>query len=167
MSIILSANEAQGYKEKLGVGCSGQTPSILPTHGSRHNFDSNTPNHSCRIKKNSTWNFASLWQVFGRKSQGRKATVSNPGILPSTPRLETYLCADKCWTSIKDTRLSVVHSVETMSSDHDFFCQVRRVLCETEGNWLQRKLSWRSYTRVNLSKVSCSTFLESLTGGRG
>lgn len=43
-------------------------------------------------------------------------------------------------------------AVENMQSDFDFFCRARGLLNQAEGNWLQRKLSWRSYTSVALSR---------------
>lgn len=66
--------------------------------------------------------------------------------------MEAYLCADKCWTTIKDTRMRTVTAVDNMQSDFEFFCRARDLLSQAEGNWLQRKLSWRSYTSVTFSR---------------
>ncbi|KAJ9142922.1 hypothetical protein NKR23_g6812 [Pleurostoma richardsiae] len=39
-----------------------------------------------------------------------------------------------------------------MSDDYEFFSEAKRVLSHAQGGWLQRFLSWRSYTRITLSK---------------
>lgn len=48
--------------------------------------------------------------------------------------------------------MRTVAAIEDMQSDFDFFCRGRCLLDQAEGNWLQRKLSWRSYTNVTLAR---------------
>lgn len=73
-------------------------------------------------------------------------------------QMESHLCVDKCWSSTHDTRMITLESLGHMKCDYDYFRQARYILSQTEGSWLQRKLSWRSYTRVTLSRVCVNNF---------
>lgn len=83
---------------------------------------------------------------------GKGLNVLKPSNSTLRTQMETYLCADKCWTSIKDTSLRTVSAVESLESDYNLFCRARHLLSQAEGNWMQRKLSWRLYTSVVLIK---------------
>lgn len=108
--------------------------------------------------KSSAWKQILLrsWTTTDGGSTGPAS--SDPGDKGATQQMESHLCVDKCWSSTHDTRMITVESVEHMKSDYDYFCQARHILSQAEGGWLQRKLSWRSYTRVNLSRVRVIKF---------
>lgn len=108
--------------------------------------------------KSSTWKQILLrsWTTTDGGSIGPAS--NDPGDKGATQQMESHLCVDKCWSSTHDTRMITVESVEHMKSDYDYFRQARHILSQAEGGWLQRKLSWRSYTRVNLSRVRVINF---------
>lgn len=54
--------------------------------------------------------------------------------------------------------MRTVCAVEKMASDMELFCSARRILSQATGNWLQRAISWRSYTRFSLSRVRGAPF---------
>lgn len=105
--------------------------------------------------KTSAWKKFLPWSRT-RDNGGCIGPSKHPGDKGTSQHMESHLCVDKCWSSTHDTRMITLESVEHMKSDFDYFCQARHILSQAEGGWLQRKLSWRSYTRVTLSRVRVS-----------
>lgn len=127
---------------------------ILPSWSGSSNPSTPTPSRTASI--NSWISYAS---TFLQKLGSSPAHLStSPGqtaqaLAKITLWKETYLCVDKCWTSARKTRLSILDSLDSMTDDAEFFIEARKVLSQTRGTWFQRFLSWRSYTRVDLSLV--------------
>jgi hypothetical protein len=150
MSIILNQNETERYINKLP----NESQNILPVSQPKR------PSTDATIKKgrlSSAWSFArrvvgSIWTQNGSQ---QNLAVTQPGVDPDDGnRKESYFCIDKCWTSIEETNMSTISSLETMSDDAQFFRQAQEILKKAQGGWIQRFLSWRSYTRVCLTKVT-------------
>lgn len=100
------------------------------------------------------WKKIMPWSWRKADEGGIDPSRGDPGNKGNIQQMESHLCVDKCWSSTHDTRMITLESVEHMKSDYEYFRQARQVLSKADGGWLQRKLSWRSYTRVTLSKVS-------------
>lgn len=100
----------------------------------------------------------SAWNNFlpTRDNGGCIDPSNHPGDKGTSQHMESHLCVDKCWSSTHDTRMITLESVEHIKSDFAYFRQARQILTQAEGGWLQRKLSWRSCTRVTLSRVRVS-----------
>jgi hypothetical protein len=96
------------------------------------------------------WDWASRKKPFSKTG----TTASKPPQTPPAPASwrEAYLCVNRCWTSITETKLSTLSRIDTMADDCALFTEARRVLNRAQGNRLQRFFSWRSYTRVRLSQ---------------
>jgi hypothetical protein len=147
MSIILSQDEAERYRNKV----SSQDPSVLPVSQPKPSSTGTTPTSS---RLNFVWSLIPRLTKDSFPRWARKHAVSRSSVsLDSGCRKESYLCIDKCWTNIKETNMSTISSIETMSDDSQLFYQARGMLNKARGGWIQRFLSWRSYTRVCLSKV--------------
>ncbi|KAM7212536.1 Protein kinase-like domain containing protein [Rhypophila decipiens] len=89
-------------------------------------------------------------------SKSRAATSTMPPKPPLPPgaacRKESYLCVDRPWTSVTETKLSTLVVADSMADDYDLFIEARKLLNCAQGNRMQRFFSWRSYTHVALSQ---------------
>ncbi|KAK4159556.1 hypothetical protein QBC43DRAFT_327074 [Cladorrhinum sp. PSN259] len=113
-----------------------------------------TPTSSRTASINSWISYASTWLQKLGSSRAQLSTSPGQtaqGLTKGALWKETYLCVDKCWTSARETRLGILDSLDSMTDDAEFFLEARKVLSQTRGTWFQRFLSWRSYTRVDLS----------------
>lgn len=153
MSVILNQDETENCRSNFRAR--GQT--LLPVSQSNQAPAGTTATNSqlgpiWSLLHRAPWRIFSNWST---KSDRKSRTEEpKPGFVPAGGSWkESYLCVDKCWTNTMETNMSIIFSVDTMLDDSEFFCQARRVLSRAQGNWLQRLLSWRSYTRVNLSRV--------------
>lgn len=138
----------------------GQRPSMLPIAHSEGLHPPSPHNASYQAPRKASWMTwaRKVTKMFYRNN----SRVPAPARSPTNPQMDSYLCVDKCWTTIKDTKLKIIPSVGDMKSDYDYFRYVRQILSEAEGNWFQRRLSWRSYTRMNYAKVSSAKALSYL-----
>jgi len=153
MSIILNQDEAERWRSAP----QNQSQGILPTTQSNRTSASTTPISS---RLSSVWSFVynvpkrifSNWT--NKTSKYCRTSKTQPGSVPAGQSWkESYLCVDKCWTGIVETNMGTISSIETMSDDAEFFREAQKVLAHAQGNWIQRALSWRSYTQICLSKV--------------
>lgn len=100
---------------------------------------------------------AALLRWVSRKRAFPKTGTTASKNLPTPPPppacwREAYLCADRCWTSVTETKVNTLSGIDTMADDCALFTEARRILHRAQGNRLQRFFSWRSYTRVHLSQ---------------
>lgn len=88
----------------------------------------------------------------------------SPQISPTTPQTsstptatswkEFYFCVDKLWTSIKQTSLRTISVTTELNDDYELFINIKKSLSSERRSWVTRVCSWKSYTRVCLSKAS-------------
>lgn len=151
MSIILNETETEKLSTDQNQAQGGNhRMNILPIAQPR-SFPSNDVQTPAKVTSKKP--FWLRWiQYINQFSNTSKPNPPGPAASTGSTQMETYLCVDKCWTTIKDTRMRTVTAIDNMQSDFDFFCRARSLLNKAEGNWLQRKLSWRSYTSVTLSE---------------
>lgn len=149
MILDQSQTERFSINRNQGQGENHILDSILPTIESR-SFPS--PGDQLPSKHKVRSPFWKTWIQYISHLLNTSKSNTPEFATPRDKQKETYLCVDKCWTTIKDTRMRTVTAVNEMKSDFDFFCRARNLLNQAEGNWLQRKLSWRSYTSVALSR---------------
>ncbi|KAH6623731.1 kinase-like domain-containing protein, partial [Chaetomium tenue] len=147
MSITLDPDSARRWRNASTRGTTGSTP-ILPTSAKPF------PPRATTIQRHLT----ALWNWTSRKPpKPPNPSTTAPKPPPTPPPAptcwrESYLCADRSWTSAPETKLSTLSTIDTMADDHALFTEARRVLNLIQGNRLQRFFSWRAYTRVQLSQ---------------
>lgn len=153
MSILLDVAETMRLS-RLGNDYHGNS-NILPVCQpvSQTTTSASTSSNGDAEPGNLTWKKMMLWSWMRNEGGCTDPPKREPGNKSTAQHMESHLCVDKCWSSTHDTRMITLESVEYMKSDFDYFCQARHILSQAEGGWLQRKLSWRSYTRVTLSRV--------------
>lgn len=151
MSIILNETETEQLNTEQNQAQDDSHPmNILPIAQPRSYQSKDAQAPSKFTAKKSFW---LRWtQYINQLSNTSKPNPTGSSTSTRSTQMETYLCVDKCWTTMKDTRMRTVAAIDDMQSDFDFFCRARSLLNQAEGNWLQRKLSWRSYTSVTLSE---------------
>lgn len=156
MSILLDAAETMRLS-RLGNDYHGNS-SVLPVcQPTAHTATSTSTYTSGSVESQiSSWKKLLPWSWMRDDGGCIGPSSSQPGDKGTAQHMESHLCVDKCWSSTHDTRMTTLESVEHMKSDFDYFWQARHILSQAEGSWLQRKLSWRSYTRVTLSRVRVS-----------
>lgn len=153
MSILLNEDETQQCSGRFNGyhGSSTLLPVCQPAPQS--NISAHTSTSETSRSNVPAWKRILPWSWMAPSRGSIGPTSSNPVDGGTTHQLESHLCVDKCWSSTHDTRMMTLESMEHMQSDYEYFCQARHILSRAEGSWLQRKLSWRSYTRVTLSRV--------------
>lgn len=151
MSIILNQSETEEFcTNQIQAQGESHPMNILPIAQPRSYQSNDTQAPSKIMARKPFWK---RWiEHISQLSNAGKPNPPGPGNSTGTTQMEAYLCADKCWTTIKDTRMRTVTAVDNMQSDFDFFYEARNLLSQAEGNWLQPKLSWRSYTSVAFSR---------------
>ena len=158
MSIILNKEETlrHGGGRNNYYGSSSILPVCQPT--SQTGTSASTSTSGGADPKDSGWKQVLPWS-WKKSDRGNSGPPrSDPGNKGTAQQMESHLCVDKCWSSTHDTRMITLESVEHMKSDYEYFREARHILSQAEGGWLQRKLSWRSYTRVTLSRVCVMNF---------
>lgn len=153
ISIILTAKEAQFARHYIRT----HNPNVLPLT-QRDNVSLSTTANSNQIGKEPPflqqlfWRFSLNWKV----DVGKRWAICNgptTTISEGRPAKEVHLCTDRPWTSIRETVMSTISSVDTMRDDEQFFLEVRKVLVRCQGSRWQRLLSLKSYKQISLSKV--------------
>lgn len=153
MSILLNKDEA--LRNRGGRNDYHGSSNILPVcqPAPHTGISTSTSAGASENSKSPAWKRI-LLRSWTKSDQGSIGPASNdPRDKGSTQQMESHLCVDKRWSSTHDTRMITLESVEHMKSDYEYFCRAKHVLSQAEGGWLQRKLSWRSYTRFTLSRV--------------
>jgi len=162
MSIVLDQEAARRFRNRPHARDGAIPPSWRSSRPpTSTTTNSSTSGISSQSQPSSILTWFSQRSTFWTKA-GSDTTGQIGGSDPDKPPTsrcwrESYLCVDKCWTSITETNLSTLFTVESMRDDFVLFSEARIVLSGAQGNWLQRFLSWRSYTHVSLSKVSKSS----------
>ncbi|KAI7775456.1 basic-leucine zipper transcription factor DNA binding nucleus regulation of transcription [Diaporthe eres] len=151
MSIILNQSETEEFRtNQIQAQGESHRMNILPIAQPRSYQSNDTQAPSKIMARKPFWK---RWiQHISQVSNAGKPNPPGPGTSTGTTQMEAYLCADKCWTTIKGTRMRTVTAVDNMQSDFDFFYEARNLLSQAEGNWLQRNLSWWSHTSVAFSR---------------
>ncbi|KAH8734201.1 hypothetical protein BGZ61DRAFT_585835 [Ilyonectria robusta] len=153
MSIFLNRHQYESCRNRVHV-CNAE---ILPIANAPQSSSPSTasPSRTTRWQSfcNSTMKVLQCW----RRNRGVKChtAATNPASSPtSNARKESYFCIDKYWTSVKQTNMYTVPSVDLMKDDHQLFLRLRESLTTAQGSWLHRLSSWRTCTGVQLSKFT-------------
>ena len=167
MSIILDSDATKRWRNSLTRAGSAMLPfwRNLRSRASGGSSSSSTTSSTSQSKASyiSRWlsRTSTSWTRLTAGAGGHTAT-SNPLTPPELKCWKEFcLCVDKCWTSVTETKLRTIVTIDSMADDYALFTEARRVLSCARGNRLQRFFSWRSYTRISLSQV---TFFSSFPG---
>lgn len=152
MSIFLNRHQYESCRNRVHVS----NADILPIANAPQSSSPSTasPNRTTRWQSfcNSTMKVLQYWQrncevkCHTAATNPASSTTSNAG-------KESYFCIDKYWTSVKQTNMYTVPSVDLLKDDYQLFLRLRESLTTAKGSWLNRLSSWRTCTGVQLSKV--------------
>ncbi|WQF88429.1 Putative protein kinase [Colletotrichum destructivum] len=155
VSIFLSSHQLQRYRSRIRT-CD---PGILPTTNALQTSSSTASMKSTSLK--SRWDsvgrsFSKTMQYWQKNNAAKCHTAAThaPSSLTAGSRKESYFCIDKHCTSIRQTSMYTVPSIDSLENDYQLFLALRESLTAARGSWLHRLSSWRTCTGVRLSKVT-------------
>lgn len=156
MSITLDENAVRRWRNGFTTTPASSNGAILPS------WQSASPNtgSSAASTTSSQSRIPSIlknWpsQKWTGKAKTAMTTTPTPPTLPGTAcQKESYLCVNRPWTSVTETKLSTLVVTNSMADDYDLFIEARKILSCAQGNRIQRFFTWQFYTRVVLSEVS-------------
>lgn len=154
MSIGLDAAQYARYRDRFQSTTAGILPVAQSTSGS-----------TLRLASGS--NVVGIWSSFQsilnkalRLGRGRE-NHAEATVVPVTPastiqtatQKESYFCTDRYWTSVKQTSMYMVPSIDSLVDDYELFVRLKSHLATAQRSWFRRLISTRTCTQVQLSKV--------------